>query len=144
MILKIFRMEHNKFIPEYKTQGAAGMDTCIYQTHDGGRTWEEVSSLPEDAWKPFKAAFPDGKHAVIATELFDSAPVYVTSDGGETWTEAGLPLPETNSVWSPEGLSLDGETVWLFMRASGETGSSYVETFLSPDGGETWSREPMS
>ena len=67
-----------------------------------------------------------------------------TSDGGETWTEAGLPLPETNSVWSPEGLSLDGETVWLFMRASGETGSSYVETFLSPDGGETWSREPMS
>ena len=125
-------------------QGAAGMDTCIYQTHDGGRTWEEVSSLPEDAWKPFKAAFPDGKHAVIATELFDSAPVYVTSDGGETWTEAGLPLPETNSVWSPEGLSLDGETVWLFMRASGETGSSYVETFLSPDGGETWSREPMS
>lgn len=28
MILKIFRMEHNKFIPEYKTQGAAGMDLC--------------------------------------------------------------------------------------------------------------------
>ena len=26
MILKIFRMEHNKFVPEYKTEGAAGMD----------------------------------------------------------------------------------------------------------------------
>ena len=26
MILKIFRMEHNKFVPEYKTDGAAGMD----------------------------------------------------------------------------------------------------------------------
>ena len=28
MILKIFRMEHNKFVPEYKTEGAAGMDLC--------------------------------------------------------------------------------------------------------------------
>ena len=28
MILKIFRMEHNKAVPEYKTKGAAGMDLC--------------------------------------------------------------------------------------------------------------------
>ena len=28
MILKIFRMAHNKFVPEYKTEGAAGMDLC--------------------------------------------------------------------------------------------------------------------
>ena len=28
MILKIFRMAHNKFVPEYKTAGAAGMDLC--------------------------------------------------------------------------------------------------------------------
>ena len=28
MILKIFRMPHNRFVPEYKTDGAAGMDLC--------------------------------------------------------------------------------------------------------------------
>ena len=28
MILKIYRMEHNKFVPEYKTEGAADMDLC--------------------------------------------------------------------------------------------------------------------
>ena len=28
MILKIFRMAHNRFVPEYKTAGAAGMDLC--------------------------------------------------------------------------------------------------------------------
>lgn len=28
MILKIYRMEHNRTIPEYKTEGAAGMDLC--------------------------------------------------------------------------------------------------------------------
>ncbi len=28
MILKIQRLEHNKFVPEYKTEGAAGMDLC--------------------------------------------------------------------------------------------------------------------
>ena len=28
MILKILRLEHNKMVPEYKTDGAAGMDLC--------------------------------------------------------------------------------------------------------------------
>ena len=28
MILKILRLPHNKFVPEYKTDGAAGMDLC--------------------------------------------------------------------------------------------------------------------
>ena len=28
MILKIFRMPHNRFVPEYKTEGAAGMNLC--------------------------------------------------------------------------------------------------------------------
>ena len=28
MILKIYRMAHNKYVPEYKTEGAAGMDLC--------------------------------------------------------------------------------------------------------------------
>lgn len=28
MILKIERLEHNKVLPEYKTEGAAGMDLC--------------------------------------------------------------------------------------------------------------------
>ena len=28
MILKILRLEHNKNVPEYKTDGAAGMDLC--------------------------------------------------------------------------------------------------------------------
>lgn len=28
MILKIYRMSHNKYVPEYKTEGAAGMDLC--------------------------------------------------------------------------------------------------------------------
>ena len=28
MILKIQRLEHNKYVPEYKTDGAAGMDLC--------------------------------------------------------------------------------------------------------------------
>ena len=27
-ILKIERLAHNRFVPEYKTDGAAGMDLC--------------------------------------------------------------------------------------------------------------------
>ncbi len=40
MILKIFRMEHNRFVPEYKTDGAAGMDLCA--AIDGAITLEPL------------------------------------------------------------------------------------------------------
>lgn len=119
-------------------RGIAGMDTYVYRTRDGGSTWDEASPLPGDAWLPAQAAFLDGSHAVITTSVFDGAPVYTTADGGQTWAEADLPLSEGDSVYSPEGLSLVGETIWLHMRAAGPNGSSHSETFFSTDGGKTW------
>lgn len=124
-------------------RGAGGMDTCIYRTHDGGRTWAEAAPLPEAAWKPFKAAFPDSEHAVIATELFSGAPVCTTADGGRTWTEADLPLPEADGPWQPESLWMDGDTLCLHMGAADANGMPTIASLLSADGGETWTLEKI-
>lgn len=122
-------------------RGVAGMDTYVYRTCDGGSTWEEASPLPGDAWMPFKAAFPDSGHAVIATELFNGAPVYTTADGGETWTEAVLPLPEPDAVWHPENLKADDKALSLYMSTASANGARKVASFLSTDGGQTWTLE---
>lgn len=124
------------------SRGAGGMDTYVYRTCDGGATWTEAAPLPESAWKPFKAAFPDGEHAVIATELFNGAPVYATADGGETWTEATLPLPDADTVWQPTSLWLDGGGLELYMETTGTDGS-YHAALRSADGGGTWTLEEI-
>lgn len=126
------------------SRGVGGMDTYVYRTRDGGQTWEEGSPLPEDAWKPFKAVFPDSGHAVIATEMFNGAPVYTTADGGETWTEAALPLPEPDRPWQPEGLWVDGDTLRLNMGATDKPGIHETAPFLSADGGQTWTLENIN
>ena len=122
-------------------RGVAGMDTYVYRTRDGGATWTEAAPLPESAWKPFKAAFPDSEHAVIATELFNGAPVYATADGGATWTEAELPLPEEDTVWQPSSLWLDGWELYLYMETTGTDGS-YHAALRSADG-ESWTLEEI-
>lgn len=116
-------------------RGVGGIDTYVYCTRDGGQTWEEGSPLPEDASKPFKAAFLDSEHAVIATEVFNEAPVYTTSDGGRTWTEAALPLPD--AVWRPENLWLD-DGLFLSMAANEASGAQQTVILRSTDQGQTW------
>lgn len=122
-------------------RGVAAMDTYVYRTRDGGVTWTEAAPLPESAWKPFKAAFSDGDHAVIATEVFNGAPVYATADGGETWVEAELPLPEADTVWQPSSLWLDGGELYLYMETTGTDGS-YHAALRSADG-ESWTLEEI-
>lgn len=76
-------------------------DTCVYRTSDGGYTWQEVAYLTGrqdgggDLWFSVHcAAFLNEEHAILATGLFQGAPVFCTSDGGATWEKADIPLPE--------------------------------------------------
>lgn len=112
-------------------------DTCVYRTHDGGRTWEEVGALEGTAdgtgplWFSLNcAAFLDDHRAVLCTGLFLGAPVFYTADGGASWALAEL--PEVSDGWQADSVSFSGAHGLLLSRG-GEPAA-----LVSQDYGATW------
>ena len=82
-------------------------DGLIHVTHDGGKTWQNVTPPQINSWS--KVSLMDASHtdkntayaAVNRIRLDDMHPhIYKTTDGGKTWTEIvnGLPADPINVV----------------------------------------------
>jgi photosystem II stability/assembly factor-like uncharacterized protein len=117
-------------------------DESLYRTTDGGATWHLVASLqpelhhstgvlPELGQTEFAAG---GRVGYLGGGMFSHA-LYRTSDGGRTWRKADLPAPSGSQFGLP---ALSGQT-----QAEPVTihsgGSVSLRTYLSIDGGVTWS-----
>lgn len=82
-------------------------DGLIHVTHDGGKTWQNVTPPQITSWS--KVSLMDASHtdkntayaAVNRIRLDDMHPhIYKTTDGGKTWVEIvnGLPMDPINVV----------------------------------------------
>lgn len=107
---------------------AAGHDSAIVRTADGGTNWELVNWAPEDEAPFFDIWFSDESHG-IAIGAYGS--YYTTSDGGVTWDFE--PIGDLDWHLNQIAASSDGS---LYM--AGEAGI----VFRSEDGGATWTELP--
>lgn len=103
---------------------AAGHDTAIIHSADGGVTWDLVYYDPERAQPAMDIHFTDAQTGYVIGAY---GLMMKTVDGGETWDEFEVSL----DAWHLNGLIDLGEGLLVI---TGEKGFSYV----SEDAGETW------
>jgi photosystem II stability/assembly factor-like uncharacterized protein len=110
-------------------------DGLVHVTHDGGKTWKDVTPAGLTSWSKISqidASHSDTQTAYIAVNrirLDDQKPhIYRTTDGGNTWKEIvnGLPGGPVNTVREdPERKGL------LFAGTE-------IAVFFSLDNGDNW------
>ncbi|MBV9302092.1 MAG: glycoside hydrolase [Acidobacteriaceae bacterium] len=111
-------------------------DGLIHVTHDGGKTWDNVTPPALTPWS--KVSLMDASHfdtgaayaAVNRFRLDDLKPhIYRTRDGGKTWTEIVKGLPERAVV---NAVREDPKRQGLLFAGT------EIGVFISFDDGEDW------
>lgn len=128
--------------------------TTMLSTSDGGATWQSVSSLNALALVQFSGTGEAWGYGQSDPSRLDL--VFHSTDGGLTWTRSKLPVASDDMVVAVgEAPKTDGGTVTLRMLASHSktinsaasdgsvsvTSTYVILTFVSVDGGTTWSLE---
>jgi photosystem II stability/assembly factor-like uncharacterized protein len=103
---------------------AAGHDSVILHTSDGGKTWERQNWDPDIACPIFDIWFENAKHGFAVGAY---AYVLETNDGGKTWERRDLDEEERH--WYKFVEASDGT---LFVAAE------FGTVFRSRDKGKTW------
>jgi photosystem II stability/assembly factor-like uncharacterized protein len=118
--------------PETILVGTAASGVLI--SHDGGKTWQQVSGIPSDA--PVNTIARDEQHPnniyVGTKQSF-----YLSHDGGVNWTRRGGNLPFgdfTSILINPR----NGEEV--FVGNAYQTGEIGGGVYRTVNGGQTWAR----
>lgn len=118
--------------PETILVGTAASGVLI--SHDGGKTWQQVSGIPSDA--PVNTIARDEQHPnniyVGTKQSF-----YLSHDGGVNWTRRGGNLPFgdfTSILINPR----NGDEV--FVGNAYQTGEIGGGVYRTVNGGQTWAR----
>ncbi len=123
---------------------AAGHDSLILRTSDGGRHWHEVYSAPEDERPILDLWFKDAMHgyAIGAYGLF-----LTTHDAGKSWQRvefnpATLILDDTNhdDPWAEEEVWVDFHLNQISATENGRVliAAEAGNIYRSDDGGRSW------
>lgn len=137
--------------------GAGSMAVSIFQTSDGGRTWERTytndpniagsaDTLPLGGIKNILLPL-DLETAWVGGVVYAPGQTYLfrSDDGGGTWFNINLPLPEgtDESELSVQGMVFVSKTDGLLaLRITSDEPQTIV--YVTEDGGNTWSQLPVS
>ena len=111
---------------------------AILRTTDGGRTWKEISTIPNLGVSAL--AFPTAKVGYLYAASVDSegqvAEILRTTDGGRTWSQTHAPA--SSSGRAPTTLKFFSATSGLFINLYDCTDSCTPEVVTTKDAGKTW------
>ena len=151
-----------------------GAGTCwveLWQSKDGGETWEQLfitdpfGGAPDDRFPPGTVSIPSGQDFWfsdlntiwefgdywIYPDLGKNILLKVSWDGGKTWQDqratppAGLPETAPNYVDHPVFLNQDEGYLAAYYTTRNNDGSIYqtwMAFYFTQDGGQTWVARP--
>jgi len=120
--------------PEVTNRGS------LYQTRDGGRSWQMVSDADSGLPAALEVQFADQLHGWAVGP--GRVGLWRTEDGGRTWSPATVDLPEGDQVWvwAPTFLNpAEGYFTAAGVRTEGMRLGSRV-LYWTSDGGRTWEK----
>lgn len=136
--------------------GAGSMAVSVFQTSDGGKTWQRVytndpnlagagDTLPLGGIKNLILPLNDDT-AWVGGVVYAPGETYLfrTDDAGKTWFNIKLVLPEDiaqSELSIQELIFLSPTEGLLALRVSSET--SQVVVYSTSDGGNTWTQLPV-
>jgi photosystem II stability/assembly factor-like uncharacterized protein len=120
------------FDPAHGVLVLLGSQAALYQTSDGGNTWDR-QPLTRVGGYVLSVDFVDAKHGwVLAQASTEGEALLRTEDGGVTWE--GLGSPVAYSDWAYRVVFADSSNGWLYSQSN----SPYA--YKSEDGGTSWRR----
>lgn len=138
--------------------GAGSNAVAVYQTTNGGETWEQTfindpndanatDSLPLGGLKSDLIPL-DMKTAYITGVIYAPGTIYLyrTEDGGHTWDQVQIPVPEglqnsEVSIDRDQMKFVSAQDGFFALRMSGD--STQTAVYVTRDGGKTWAVPSM-
>jgi photosystem II stability/assembly factor-like uncharacterized protein len=137
--------------------GAGSNAVAVYQTTDGGETWDRTyTNDPNNSEASDSLPLGGIKSGLVPLNMQTAwvggvvyapgtAYLYRTDDGGQNWAQASLPLPQGAENFE---LSIDIDHMqfvtandgFLVLRMSGER--TQTAFYVTRDGGDTWTLTP--
>lgn len=135
-----FTTEKNGWLVACSFAGMGSEMHFIYETNDGGLTWNYKNKVNSRVLSGSFFASEDIAYLCYRYEYIAQTSVYRSTDGGDNWYEINLPIPESYSRFNMTPLSpaFDNSKTVLPMLMTQDSTQVDMVYFISSDNGETW------
>jgi photosystem II stability/assembly factor-like uncharacterized protein len=136
-----------------RSNGWIRFDQVILSTHDGGKTWQDISPHSAPGEAVLQAQFVDPDHGWILLSNPDEDDgdfhndwiykILSTVDGGASWSASTIPRlnPPLEDGRQPDMVFRDALHGWIGI-GSGNTAFNGSRLLTTSDGGKTWKESP--